>query len=182
MEENKQSLLDEVLLLSGKLLNYQRAYYVDSRPLVADTEYDRLFDRLSLLEQEHPELKFPDSPTQRVGSDLSGEFPEVVHTIPVLSLDKAYSNEAIQSWISKSQQKMQQDLSFVIEEKIDGVSMVLYYEKGLLVRAVTRGNGTVGNDVTANIKTISSIPLRLPVADTLAVRGKSIYRKRIFSN
>jgi DNA ligase (NAD+) len=180
MEENKQTLLEEVMQLSSRLRDYQKAYYVDNRPLVSDLEYDRLFDRLGNLEKEYPQFRFPDSPTQRVGSDLSSDFPEVVHSIPVLSLDKAYSNEAVLSWVAKSQQKMQQDLSYVIEEKIDGISMVLYYEKGLLVKAVTRGNGTVGNDVTANVKTIASIPLRLPYPDTLAVRGEVYLQKADF--
>ncbi|AEV29857.1 DNA ligase, NAD-dependent [Sphaerochaeta pleomorpha str. Grapes] len=180
MEENKQTLLEEVLQLSSRLREYQKAYYVDNHPLVSDLEYDRFFDRLSNLEKEYPEFRFPDSPTQRVGSDLSSDFPEVVHSIPVLSLDKAYSNEAVLSWVAKSQQKMRQGLSYVIEEKIDGISMVLYYEKGLLVKAVTRGNGTVGNDVTANVKTIASIPLRLPHPDTLAVRGEVYLQKADF--
>jgi DNA ligase (NAD+) len=180
MEENKETLLEEVERLCANLRDYQKAYYVDNRPLVGDLEYDRLFDRLSSLENEHPELRFPDSPTQRVGSDLSSDFPEVAHTIPVLSLDKAYSDEAVLSWVSKSQQKMQQELSFVVEEKIDGISMVLYYEKGLLAKAVTRGNGSVGNDVTANVKTLASVPLRLPFPDTLAVRGEVYLQKADF--
>jgi len=171
---------DEVAKLSQALRTYQKAYYVDSRPLVSDTEYDRLFDRLSQLEKEHPELKAPDSPTMRVGSDLTSDFPEVKHSIPVLSLDKAYSSEAILSWIHKSEQKMDEGLSFVIEEKIDGISMVLYYEEGLLVRAVTRGNGTIGNDVTANIKTIASVPLRLSEPVTIAVRGEVYLPKAAF--
>jgi DNA ligase (NAD+) len=180
MEDNSQTVLAEIKNLSEMLREYQRAYYVDNRPLVSDLEYDRLFDRLSMLELEHPEFRFPDSPTQRVGSDLTSDFPEVTHTIPVLSLDKAYGSDAVLSWIAKSEQKVQRDLSFVIEEKIDGISMVLYYEQGLLVRAVTRGNGVVGNDVTANVKTIASIPLRLPVADTLAVRGEVYLQKSDF--
>ena len=84
--------------LSRILTEYQRAYYVTGRALVSDMEYDRLFDELVLLEKEHPELRTPDSPTQRVGSDLSSDFPEVEHTIPVLSLDKAYSDSEILSW------------------------------------------------------------------------------------
>jgi len=172
---------EEVADLSEKLRAYQKAYYVDSHPLVSDQEYDRLFDRLVQLETAFPELKSLDSPTVRVGSDLTSDFPEVTHTIPVLSLDKAYSAEAILSWIKKSEEKMDEDLSFVIEEKIDGVSMVLYYEDGVLVRGVTRGNGTIGNDVTANIKTIHSIPLRLPEPITMAVRGEVYLPKAPFA-
>ncbi len=170
----------EIESLSDKLRTYQRAYYVDACPLVSDLEYDRLFDRLQKLEDEHPDLRFADSPTQRVGSDLNSEFPEVRHTIPVLSLDKAYKSAEVSSWMSKTESKAEQELSFVVEEKMDGVSIVLYYEKGLLVRAVTRGNGLVGNDVTANLKTIASIPLRIPTEESVAVRGEVFLPKEDF--
>ncbi|MBR5668665.1 MAG: DNA ligase (NAD(+)) LigA, partial [Spirochaetales bacterium] len=165
----------------GKLLTeYQRAYYVDGRPLVSDLEYDRLFDELSQIEAEHPETRSPDSPTQRVGSDLSSDFPEVQHTIPVLSLDKAYSDTEILSWIAKTTKNTGENLSFVLEEKLDGFSIVLYYEKGLLARAVTRGNGFVGNDVTNNVKTIYSVPLRLNEEIDIAVRGEVFLKKAEF--
>jgi DNA ligase (NAD+) len=162
------------------LEEYQKAYYVTGRPLVSDLEYDRLFDELVLLEKEHPELKTPDSPTQRVGSDLSSDFPEVAHTIPVLRLDKAYSDAEILSWITKTMKNTGENLSFVLEEKLDGFSIVLYYEKGLLVRAVTRGNGFVGNDVTANVRTIHSVPLRLSEPVDIAVRGEVFLKKAEF--
>ena len=166
--------------LRNLLGQYQRAYYVDGRPQVSDLEYDRLFDELTRLEAENPALRTPDSPTQRVGSDLSSDFPEVEHTIPVLSLDKAYSSEEIFSWISKTIKNTGESLSFVLEEKIDGFSVVLYYEKGLLVRAVTRGNGFVGNDVTANAKTIHTIPLKLTEPVDIAVRGEIYLPKADF--
>ena len=114
--------------LSKLLTEYHRAYYVTGRALVSDLEYDRLFDELLLLEKEHPEIRTPDSPTQRVGSDLSSDFPEVSHTIPVLSLDKAYSDSEILSWINKTMKNTGENLSFVLEEKLDGFSIVLYYE------------------------------------------------------
>ena len=162
------------------LSEYQKAYYVIGRPLVSDLEYDRLFDELVSLENEHPNLKTSDSPTQRVGSDLTSDFPEVEHSIPVLSLDKAYSDDEILSWIAKTTKNTGENLSFVLEEKIDGFSIVLYYEKGLLVRAVTRGNGFVGNDVTANVKTIYSVPLRLTQPVDIAVRGEVYLKKAEF--
>ncbi|HAF86912.1 MAG TPA: DNA ligase (NAD(+)) LigA, partial [Sphaerochaeta sp.] len=168
MNTHKRDPRLEIETLSDRLRTYQRAYYVDARPLVSDLEYDRLFDQLQTLEEEYPHLRFPDSPSQRVGSDLNSEFPDFVHTIPVLSLDKAYKSEEVSSWMAKTEAKVAQELSFVVEEKMDGVSIVLYYEKGLLVRSVTRGNGLVGNDVTANLKTIASIPLRLGEEVTLA--------------
>ncbi|MDY6343787.1 MAG: NAD-dependent DNA ligase LigA, partial [Sphaerochaetaceae bacterium] len=173
-------LKERVAELSDLLRRYQKAYYVDSRPLVSDLEYDKLFDELVRIENEHPELKSPDSPTARVGSDLTSDFPEVEHTIPVLSLDKAYSAQEILSWIDRAEKRMGEDLSFVIEEKIDGCSMVLYYEDGRLARGVTRGNGVVGNDVTGNIKTIPSIPLKLDGSESLAVRGEVYLPKEAF--
>ena len=166
--------------LSRLLTEYQKAYYVQGRPLVSDLEYDRLFDELLLLESQHPDIRKPDSPTQRVGSDLTSDFPEVQHTIPVLSLDKAYSDSEILSWITKTIKNTGENLSFVLEEKLDGFSIVLYYEKGLLTRAVTRGNGFVGNDVTANVKTIYSVPLRLNESVDIAVRGEVFLKKAEF--
>ena len=166
--------------LAAELLRYQEAYYVQGKSLISDVEYDGLFDELSRLEREHPEFADPNSPTQRVGSDLTSDFPEVKHTIPVLSLDKAYSVEEVLSFMSRCEEKGKEHLSFVEEEKIDGISMVLYYEEGSLVRAVTRGNGAVGNDVTANIRTISQVPLRLKEKVTLVVRGEVYLAKEDF--
>jgi len=168
--------------LSKELRDYQRAYFVESRPLVSDAEYDRLFDELTGLETRFPGLVQPDSPTRRVGSDLTQELPETPHTIPVLSLDKSYTAEELSSWIAKTARNAEQELSFVCEEKIDGASMVLYYEKGLLARAVTRGNGLVGNDVTANVKTIGAVPLRLPRPLTVAVRGEVFLARSLFDS
>ena len=170
----------EIETLVKTLNEYSRAYYIDAKPIVSDVEYDRLYDRLLKLEKENPDFILPESPTQRVGSDLSNDFPEFRHTIPVLSLDKAYSDSEVISYMQKTIAKRANDLSFVAEEKIDGISMVLYYEKGLLVRAVTRGNGEVGNEVTANIKTIATVPLRLTEEIDIAVRGEVYLAKEDF--
>ncbi|MFA7560336.1 MAG: NAD-dependent DNA ligase LigA, partial [Sphaerochaeta sp.] len=162
----------EIATLRGELERYQTAYYVDSRPLVDDLIYDQKFDRLVELEKAYPQYASPTSPTVRVGSDISSDFPEVQHTIAVLSLDKAYSEEELLAWIIKLEKHVPDELGIIVEEKIDGVSIVLYYEEGALARAVTRGNGVIGNDVTANVKTIPTIPLTLPEAVTVAVRGE----------
>ncbi len=173
-------LKERVETLSARLLEAQKAYYVDGRPIMSDLEYDGLFDELKAIEDSHPELRSATSPTNRVGSDLTGDFPEVAHTIPVLSLDKAYSADEVVAWMDKTMKGAETPLSFVEEEKIDGISMVLYYEEGLLVRALTRGNGYVGNDVTENIKTIKAVPLRLPRPVSLAVRGEVYLPKKDF--
>ena len=170
----------EIEMLTRRLVEYQDAYYKEGKPLVSDLEYDKAWDRLVLLERENPSLALPDSPTKRIGSDLTNDFPEFEHSIPVLSLDKAYTREEVSSFFLKSIQKEGEGLSFAAEEKIDGISMVLYYEDGILVRAVTRGNGEVGNDVTLNIKTISSVPLSLSEPIDIAVRGEVYLSKEDF--
>ena len=171
---------EEIDKLTADLKIYQDKYYKEGVSLVSDSEYDRLTDRLIALEKEHPEFQHPDSPTKRVGSDLTNDFPEVRHTIPVLSLDKAYSDEAVLDFFSRSVQKEGGALTFAAEEKIDGISMVLYYENGMLRRAVTRGNGEVGNDVTPNIMTIKAVPLSLPEKLDIAVRGEVYLAKEDF--
>lgn len=171
---------EEIQSLTQKLISYQDTYYKEGLSLVSDSEYDRLTDRLMELEKEYPEYALPSSPTRRVGSDLTSDFPEVEHTIPVLSLDKAYSKDEVLSFFSRSIEKEGGALSFVAEEKIDGISMVLYYEEGILKRAVTRGNGSVGNDVTPNIVTIKSVPLELPEKIDIAVRGEVYLPKADF--
>ncbi len=177
----KEEPLKEILELTSKLLRYQYEYYVLSKPSISDLEYDRLFDRLLRLEKEYPQYIQPYSPTQRVGSDLSEELPEVKHTINVLSLDKAYNIHELRNWIEKNRTNTGEDLSYVLEEKIDGASVVLYYGNGILRRALTRGNGYTGNDITGNIKTIGSVPLKLTEEVTVAVRGEVFLPKKYFN-
>jgi DNA ligase (NAD+) len=169
---DRESAREEIDGLVERINRLDHEYYVLNRPSVSDREYDRLFERLRELEEAHPDLRRPDSPTQRVGSDLSHELPEVEHSVPVLSLDKAYSAQEVHTWIERTGKRAGRPLTFVIEEKIDGVSIVLYYEGGVLQRAVTRGNGYVGNDITANVKTIGAVPLRLSEEVDAAVRGE----------
>ena len=166
--------------LSDLLRRYQNEYYVQSRPSVSDAEYDRLFDELQALENQYPELKKPDSPTLRVGSDLEADFAEVVHAIPVLSLDKTHSKDELMNWVTKTEKNCGR-AEFIAEEKIDGVSIVLTYKDGLLVQAATRGNGFVGNDVTANVKTVKSIPLKLTQPVDLTARGEIYLPLEAFS-
>ncbi len=170
----------EIAELSEALRRYNHEYFVLASPSVSDLDYDKTFDRLKELEEQFPQLAEPDSPVKRVGSDLSSDLPEAEHTIPVLSLDKAYSTAEIDAWITKTVRAAGRDLSFTIEEKIDGVSIVLYYESGRLSRAITRGNGYVGNDVTANVMTVRSVPLRLTADITVAVRGELYLEKTDF--
>ena len=166
------ALRDRHREIAALLRRYEYEYHVLAQPTVSDATYDRLFDELRRLEADHAELSGPDSPSRRVGSDLRQDLPEVAHTVPVLSLDKAYSAAEVTAWMDKCAAAAGTPLSFTVEEKIDGSSIVLYYRAGLLERAVTRGNGAVGNDVTGNVKTIRSVPLRLPEPLEVAVRGE----------
>ncbi|MQY76603.1 MAG: DNA ligase (NAD(+)) LigA [Spirochaeta sp.] len=177
---NRESGAKEIAELSASLRQYQYEYYVLSNPAISDLEYDRLFDRLLLLEEQFPDLKKADSPSQRIGSDLSEELPEMEHSIPVLSLDKAYALSELTEWLEKCRRNSASELSFIIEEKIDGASIVLYYRDGLLSHALTRGNGLTGNDVTANVKTIGAVPLRLKKPLSVTARGEIFLAKSLF--
>ncbi len=171
---------EKIRRLSEELLNHQYYYYVLSKPKISDREYDRMYDTLLALEKKFPRFALKNSPTARVGSDLDNSFPEKKHTIDVLSLDKEYTGEGINKWISKITEKYGEETSFVVEEKIDGASIILYYKKGVLETALTRGDGFSGNDVTENIRTIYDIPLILKKKIDLVVRGEIFIRKKDF--
>ncbi len=166
--------------LRQRIQDLQREYFTNGRTSVSDREFDKIFDELLRIEEQFPDLKSADSPSHRVGSDLTGDLPEAAHTIPVLSLDKGYTVAELEAWIRRTTQNTGLELSFVVEEKLDGISIVLYYEKGILVRALTRGNGFVGNDVTANVRTIRAVPLRLARAIDIAVRGEIVLPRAEF--
>ncbi|RKY01689.1 MAG: DNA ligase (NAD(+)) LigA, partial [Spirochaetes bacterium] len=166
--------------LVNEVRRHQDLYYKKAQPEISDREYDALFDELLKLERRYPDLALPDSPTKRVGSDLDNEFPEVRHPFPMLSLDKVYTIDELESWIEKSRNDTGYDISFTVEEKIDGSTIVLHYENGILVRAVTRGDGFVGNDITENVRTIKDIPLRLSEPVTSIFRGEIYIDRKDF--
>lgn len=176
----REAAAAELAELRIRVEDLRRQYHVEHRPTVSDLEYDRLFDRLIELEAAFPELVTPDSPSLRVGSDLAADFPEVEHGVPVLSLDKVYTGAELEAWMQKTAESLSSS-AFVMEEKLDGISLVLYYREGLLDRAVTRGNGRVGNDVTANARTIRDLPLRLTEPVNVAVRGEVYLEKSAFA-
>ncbi len=167
--------------LAAELLRHQYLYYVLSRPEIRDDEYDRMFDELVRLEKRFPHDVSPSSPSLRIGSDLDNTFPEKAHGIPVLSLDKLYHAEEVEKWMLKTAAAAGGDSGFTIEEKIDGASIVLYYEHGELQHALTRGNGLLGNDVSANVRTIAQVPLRIPELHPLAVRGEIFITRSDFA-
>jgi DNA ligase (NAD+) len=159
--------------LTAELRRHQDLYYKRAMPGISDGEYDRLFDELLELEKRFPDLAHPDSPTKRVGSDLEKNFPEIPHPSPMLSLDKVYTKAELGEWMAKiGRETTSHPPAFVIEDKVDGSTIVLHYEKGILARAVTRGDGLVGNDITDNVKTIRDLPLRLTEPVTAYFRGE----------
>lgn len=152
----------KIKALRDALEQHNYNYYVLSRPVISDREFDVMMKELQALEEAHPEYADPHSPTQRVGSDLSKEFEQVVHKYQMLSLSNTYSEEEVRDFYDRTIRALnEQPFEVVAELKYDGTSISLTYENGRLVRAVTRGDGTRGDDVTANVKTIRSIPLKL---------------------
>lgn len=165
----------ETLRLAIEDHNYR--YYVLDDPRVPDAEYDRLFRELQSLEADYPELASEDSPTRRVGSSVETSFEEVVHRLPMLSLDNAFSDEELRDFDRRVRERLgtDDDIDYVCEPKLDGLAVSLHYEQGALTRAATRGDGYSGEDITANIRTIPSVPLRLRgdnVPDLVEVRGE----------
>ena len=152
---------NRITALREELEKHNHAYYVLSTPTISDREYDEKMHQLQRLEAEHPELADPTSPTQRVGSDLTEGFAQVMHRYPMLSLGNTYSEDDVREFYERVARTLGEPFEVVAELKFDGTSISLIYEQGRLTEAVTRGDGVRGDDVTANVRTIRSIPLRL---------------------
>lgn len=159
--------------LSAEIEDHRWRYYVQDAPTVSDGEFDALMRELEAIEEEHPELRTPDSPTQRVGGAPSATFAPVTHRQPLMSLDNAFSHEEFVRWATRVAKDEPID-AWLCELKIDGLALDLVYEAGRLVSAATRGDGRVGEDVTTNVKTIAAIPQRLhgDVPEVVEVRGE----------
>lgn len=174
--ETGQGPRAEAEALRTEIWRHNHLYYVLDAPEVPDAEYDRLLRRLQEVEAEHPELVTPDSPTQRVGAAPADGFGEVRHEIPMLSLDNAFSEEELRDFDRRVRERLERegDVTYCCEPKLDGAAVSLLYEDGLLVRAATRGDGETGEDITANVRTIPSVPLRLAAGApaVLEVRGE----------
>lgn len=166
----------EIEQLREQIRYHDRKYYVEAAPEITDLEYDRLMQRLRRLEEEHPELITPDSPTQRVGEQPVEGLQQVRHRVPMLSIENTYSREELEAFVRRTEKLLDgEPVQWVVELKVDGVAVALVYENGLLVRGVTRGNGEVGDDVTHNIRTVLDVPLKLHGTDVprlLEVRGE----------
>ncbi len=158
----KDAVAQEMERLRELIRYHDYKYYVEAQPEISDLEYDRLMQRLRQLEAQHPELITPDSPTQRVGDQPVPQLRSVRHRVPMLSIDNTYSTSEVRSWAARVQRLLPgEKIQWAVEYKIDGVAIALVYENGMLTLGATRGNGTVGDDVTHNVRTVRDVPLRL---------------------
>ena len=171
---NAQEAKEEILRLSSLINHHNYLYYVKSEPEISDYDFDMLLKKLVELENTNPQFAFDNSPTKRVGGDLTKKFVTVQHRYPMLSLSNTYSEEEIREWEARIKKTTDEPLQFVCELKYDGVAVGIRYEKGQLTRAVTRGDGSQGEDITTNVKTIRTIPLSLTgnFPDDFEIRGE----------
>jgi DNA ligase (NAD+) len=185
---NTKAEKQDIETLREVLVFHERKYYIDDNPLISDFEYDQLYKQLVALEETYPDLITPDSPTQRVSNDLSGDFPPVQHTVPMLSLDNSYNEDDLNDFDTSIKKLCGLDsdtsIEYTVEPKYDGGSIALLYENDLLVRAATRGNGTFGEEMTPNAKSMSSIPLKALFSShgivKAELRGEALIRKDNF--
>lgn len=174
-----------ILELRKEIAEHDRRYYLEAAPSISDQQYDNLYRELRELEEEFPELITPESPTQRVGGAPLEGFSQVTHRTPMLSLDNTYSEEEVAEFFRRLQRLLPgETIDAVIEPKVDGVAISILYRSGLMEYAATRGNGVNGDDVTANIRTIRVVPLRLrgSVPDEVEVRGEVFLPKQVFAS
>ena len=171
----------EILQLRKEINHHSMLYYVYDAPVISDYDFDMLMQRLKTLEAEHPELVTPDSPTQRVGGQVLSQFTPVHHQVPLESLTDVFSYEELFAFGERMDSLLTEAHDYTVEPKVDGLSMSLEYENGVFVRGATRGDGTTGEDVTENLRTVRSVPLRIENApERLIVRGEVYMSKAVF--
>ncbi len=177
---DKQQAEGKMKELKEQLEEYGYHYYVLDQPKVPDAEYDRLLQELVHLEEAYPELATDDSPTMRIGGEPASAFKKVTHRVPMMSLSNAFSADDLRSFDRRVRQAVGEQVSYVCELKFDGLAISLTYENGSLVRGATRGDGTTGEEITSNLRTIPSIPLRLKKPVSIEVRGEAYMPKQSF--
>ncbi len=185
VKDSQKQIQKELEQLRDAIHHHNYLYHTEDSPEITDADYDQLFRRLKEIEAEHPDLVTPDSPTQRVGAAPLSEFTQVTHELPMLSLDNAFGPEDMFDFDKRVRKLLDTDraVAYVCEPKIDGVAVSLLYEDGILVRGATRGDGTTGEDITSNVRTIESIPLKLSgegYPARLEVRGEIYIAKSTF--
>ncbi|MCM8805042.1 MAG: NAD-dependent DNA ligase LigA [Candidatus Omnitrophica bacterium] len=178
MKKTPKERIEELV----KLINYYNyMYYVENNPVISDYEYDQLYKELVELEEKYPEYKLPDSPTQKVGGHVLEGFKTIEHKIPMLSMDNTYSEEELLEFDAKVKRMADvKDVDYIVELKFDGVAVSLHYEDGEFILGVTRGDGFKGDDITENLKTIKTLPLRINYKEKIEVRGEVYMRKDDF--
>ena len=182
---NSQAVAQEIAELTDTLNGHNYRYYVDDAPSIPDAEYDRLLKQLTVLETEHPEYCFPDSPTQRVGGVPLAKFDQIAHLKPMLSLDNVFSDDEFEAFYNRINDKTATAPTFCCEPKLDGLAVSILYRDGVFERAATRGDGKTGEDITENVRTIRSIPMKLRgdnFPPLLEVRGEVIMPKQAFDS
>lgn len=178
----KSNIKDEIYDLVNLLNKYSYEYYVEDRPTISDTQYDTLYKKLEKLEQEYPELILKNSPTQRVGDVVLEEFSKITHKVPMLSLGNTFSVNELYDFDTRVKKLLNKEkVEYICELKIDGLAVAITYQNGKLLQAATRGDGTIGEDITENIKTIFSIPKELSSEESIEVRGEVYLPKKSFS-
>lgn len=177
-----EPIAEQIKRLTDEINRHNYNYYMLDNPTISDYEFDQLLNQLILLEKQYPDYVLPDSPTQRVGGSVTKQFKTVKHVFPMLSLGNTYSEEELQDFDRRVHELVNGNVEYVCELKYDGLAISLVYEKGLLVRAVTRGDGVQGDDVTNNVKTIRTIPLKLQgdFPDLFEARGEIIMNHENF--
>jgi len=179
----KEEAKNKIENLRKNLRYHEHRYYVLDKPEISDAEYDEMMNELQKLENKYPEFKSPDSPTQRVGGEALDEFEKVEHKSEMLSLGNAFNAQELRDFVDRIYRKTnisKKDVDFIVEHKIDGLSAILSYENGIFNLGATRGNGRIGEDVTKNLKTIGSIPLKLNEKVDLEIRGEVFIKKDDF--
>ncbi len=181
-ETENNDIKKEIKNLRKEIEYHNKKYHEEDKPEISDYEYDKLTQKLRKLEEEYPEFKSVDSPTQKVGGNLKKIFSQVTHDVQMQSLQDVFNFEDVVDFVEKVQDEYGEDVEFVVEKKIDGLSVSLEYVDGILVRGSTRGDGFVGEDVTENLKVIKSIPHTLKSKDTIEVRGEVYLPRQEFEN
>ena len=181
----------EYQALQAEIHYHNYRYHVLNDPVISDPEFDLKLKRLNAIEAAHPEWVTPDSPSQRAGAEPLEQFTKVVHPAPILSLANAFNGEDLRDWLARLTRldARAEKADFVVEPKLDGLTVVLHYRNGSFVQGATRGNGEVGEDITENLRTIKALPLHIPVSadgprvpTELVVRGEALITKADFEN
>lgn len=183
---SSESIVLQMKTLIQSIAKHNHAYYVMDDPLITDAEYDQVFHKLKQLEEQHPELAQKDSPTQKVGGEPLKKFQNITHAVPMLSLGNVFQFDELQAFDQRIKERLpHQNVQYDVELKLDGLAISLWYEHGVLVRGVTRGDGESGEDITQNVKTIRNLPIDLKtysdvVPELLEVRGEVLMPKAGF--